>query len=263
MKKIFFISLAAFAAVCMLNSCKEDGPINGGGGGKKTGDSYDIKIDGKFDDWKSSDIPTAELGEIENDYPNLLVLKSCGDKDNIYFYLEVKLDEEQTWSTFGLYIDADNDPLSGGVSWLWSKEGAGFEYSIESEDGFLKNNTTYAVMNDIKCYKNLGPDGVEVWGEGWLGWDENVASGFDSNAGVVKDGVAYVEIAVERSIINAKKAGATVNVGAVTFKQRTWVENINTETGQDEGWWDWPNGGALPASEDGVGQAELLAVKLP
>lgn len=253
MKK-FYLILTALAMVGMVSACKQDNPAEQGGNGKKAGNSFDIKIDGQFDDWKSADIPTAELGDIEYEYPNLLVLKSCGDKDNLYFYLEVKLDDEQEWATFGIYVDSDNDPLTGGVSWLWSKEGAGFEYNIESENGFLKNHTTYAHMEDMKCYKNLGPDGVEVWGDGWLGWEDPAASGFDENAGVVKDGIAYVEFSVPRNIINAKKAGATVNVSAVTFRQRTW---------NDGGWWDWPNGGALPASEDGVGQADMLSVKLP
>lgn len=262
MKK-FYVIFAAIAMAGLMCACDNEDPVDQGGSGRKAGKSFDITIDGKFDDWKSADIPTAELGDIENEYPNLLVLKSCGDKENLYFYFEVKIDEAQEWATFGIYVDSDNNPSSGGVSWLWSKEGAGFEYNIESEEGFLQNNTTYAVMNDIKCYKNLGPDGVEVWGDGWKGWDENVASGFDKNAGVVKDGVAYFELAVARNVINAKKTGAIVNVSAVTFKQRTWVEKINPETNVDEGWWDWPNGGALPASEDGVGYADMLAVKLP
>lgn len=264
MKK-YSVILAALAMVGMVCAC-EEAPIddnNNGGGGKDNKNSFEIKVDGEFNDWTSEDIPTAELGEIENEYPNLLVLKACGDKDNLYLYFEVKLDPDQTWATFGVYVDSDNDPSTGGVSWLWSDEGAGFEYNIESEDGFLADHNTYAVMNDIKCYKNLGPDGVEVWGDDWLGWDENVASSFDKNAGVVRDGVAYFEISVPRNIINARKANATVNVSAVTFKQRTWKENINPETGVDEGWWDWPNGGALPASEDGVGTADMLAVKLP
>lgn len=262
MKKIFFISLAVIATLSMFCSCEKSGKGGQGGSGRKAGDSFDIKIDGQFADWKDAAIPTAELDEdMVTDYRNLLVLKSCGDKDNMYFYFEVAIDEEQTWSTFGLYLDVDNNPLTGGVSWLWSKEGAGFEYQIESEDGFLASNTAYAVMNDIKCYKNLGPDGVEVWGEGWLGWDENVASGFATNAGVVKDGVAYFEMAIPRNIISASKTGATVNVGGVTFLQRTWFENI--VDGVDEGWWEWPNGGALPASEGGLTEAELLSVKLP
>ena len=254
MKKLNFLfaALAVFGMVC---ACNDEGPVDEGGSGKSDGKGVEIKIDGQFADWASADIPTAELGDIEYEYPNLLVLKSCGDKDNLYFYFEVKLDKDQTWCTFGIYVDSDNDPLSGGVSWLWSKEGAGFEYNIESEIGFIDSATVaYNVMNDIKCYKNLGPDGVEVWGDGWLGWDENVAENFATNAGVVKDGVAYFELSVPRNIVNARKAGQTVNVGAVTFKQRTWNAG---------GWWDWPNGGALPASEDGVGYADLLAVKLP
>lgn len=254
MKK-FYVIFAAIAMAGMVCACNNDDPANQGGGGRKGGQSFDIKVDGKFDDWKSADIPTAELGDVETGYLNLLTLKACGDKDNIYFYFEVKLDEGQTWSTFGIYVDADNDPSTGGVSWLWDKGSAGFEYQLESEEGFLKDNNTYAVMNDIKCYKNLGPDGVEVWGDGWLGWDDNVASGFDQNAGVVKDGVCYFELAVARNVINAKKTGAIVNVGAVTFLQRTWNEG---------GWWDWPNGGSLPQAESGYGEgAELLKVKLP
>lgn len=255
MKK-FYVILAAIAMAGMVCACTDDDPVNNGGTGRKGGQSFDIKIDGQFDDWKSADIPTAELGdEIEHAYPNLLVFKSCGNADELFFYFEVKIDEAQEWATFGIYVDSDNDPLTGGVSWLWSDEGAGFEYNIESEDGFLANNTTYAVMNDIKCYKNLGPDGVEVWGDGWLGWDENVASGFDKNAGVVRDGVAYFELSVSRNTVNAKKAGAIVNVSAVTFKQRTWNEG---------GWWDWPNGGALPCDDElDYGHADMLQVKLP
>lgn len=263
MKKIYFISLAILATVGMLCSCEKGGKGHGGKNNGNGGDAnVEIKIDGEFTDWTSPSIATAEVTE-ESAYPYLHVMKVTADEDNLYFYFEYEIAEDQVKSALDIFIDNDHNPLTGFISWIWDKAGCGWEYLLESEQGFL--NTTYddagvptgingiRDMEDMKIYfaraytNPTSGEQVDAWGEG-ADQEELNNKDFSETKGIVIDGIAYFEVSVPRSVVNCTRAGY-IGVG-VTATQVTVPDG------------NWITKGVLPLDE-GVGKSFFLDVQIP
>ena len=255
MKKIYFISLAILATVGMLCSCEKGGK---GHGGKNNGNGEDanveIKIDGEFSDWTSTAIATAEYPEDGTSYPYLHIMKVAADEDNIYFYFEYELREGQTKSAIDIMIDSDHNPATGWISWIWDKGGCGYEYLLESEKGFL-NETADGIreMDDMAIiYASAWQDPVsgeqvDAWGAGAV-QEPLTNKDFTETKGYVKDGIAYFEMSIPRSVVNATRTGY-IGVG-------TTFTDVDATTG------DWNTAGILPLDE-GVGKSFFLDVQVP
>lgn len=244
MKK-YYVILAALAMVGMVCACNQDN-VEDGGNGKKD-DAVSIKIDGTFDDWKSNDIAFADLSDVEEtSYPNLTLMKAAADSKKVYFYFEYTLEDDQTVAPIDILINSDGDASTGFTSWIWSKEGCGWDFMLESEAGFLGENKTIADLSDMAVYKCIEGDGQDAWDDGSKFEQQNVDD-FIACKGAVKDGVAYFEVSVLRSVLNANKAGK------ITFG----VTMTDATTG------DWVTKGILPQSADGIGTADMLEVVLP
>lgn len=244
MKKFYFIAAALVMAgmVCACNNT--DDPVNNGKTNKEGGVS--VKIDGNFDDWKG-EFATADLSDVEEtSYPNLTIMKAGADSKKVYFYFEYTLEEGQTVAPIDILINSDGDTTTGFTSWIWSKEGCGWDFMLESEAGFLGENNTITALADMAVYKCMEGDGQDAWDTGSKFEQQNVED-FVECKGTVKGGVAYFEVSVLRSVINANKKG----------KMAFGVTMTDATTG------DWVTTGILPQVVDGIGNGDLLEVVLP
>lgn len=248
MKKVYFI-LAAIAMVSMFSCKKDDGKKDNKKGSDEEATSI-IVIDGKFDDWK--DVKTVASVADESAYPNLLTMKAVGDEDNLYLFFEYELVEDQNASAIDILINADGKGTTGFSSWIWGDGGCGWEYMLESENGFLADAETYKVMDDLKFYvcevwqNPTTGEQLDAWGDGAKFKEVENSSSFTENKGVVSNGVAKFELSIPRNTINASKKG-NISVG---------VTATNVVNG------DWVTAGILPL-EEGVGAGSMLEVALP
>lgn len=243
MKKYYFF--AALAVIGMVCSCNKDPKNNGGKEGEEETASF--KVDGSFDDWKGSSIATADLSGIEEtSYENLHVMKAAADSKKVYFYFEYELEDGQTIAPIDILINSDGDASTGFTSWIWSKEGCGWDFMLESENGFLGAGNTITDLSDMAVYKFVEGNGQDAWDPGSKFEQQNVDD-FIECKGSVKGGIAYFEMSILRSVINANKAG----------KLAFGVTMTDATTG------DWVTKGILPQSEEGIGSGDLLEVKLP
>lgn len=234
MKKVFLTILAAIAVVSMVSCNKDDN--KGGKKGGKTVTEVNIKIDGDLSDW--ADVPVgAEVSEDTDEArAALLTLKAGADAKNLYIYFEAQLEEDQAAAPIDIFINADGDTSTGFSSWLWSE--VGWEFLLESETGCLADANTVRDMDDMSIYK------AKTWqdaaGEQLDGWaagaemEQLELSGFCKSAGKVVNGIAFVEIAIERGAINARTKGS-LGLG-VEFHSATWGDigmlPIGTTTGE-------------------------------
>lgn len=245
MKKTFLLLLSAVTVFGMVMSCnKPDDP-------SKPDDPKDdpqepeetelIKIDGDFSDWSAAQgVATFDLGE-EFAYPGLLTMKAVADEESFFIYFEYELQEEQGASSpFEIFVDADNDITTGGASWLWSE--IGYEYMLEDESGWLDGNSVTDMASTMKIYNFDGVDGVDAWGEGGH-LTQLELSDFCESAGTISNGIAKVEVAVLRSVVNANKAGK-MSLGIVAYNE------------------GWGTTGVLPQGA-AAGAEPLLEINLP
>ncbi len=248
MKKTFLTILSAIAMVGMMASCEKqpDKPDK-----PDTPDTPDtpteiVSIDGNFNDWSAlKGAASAEIGE-DSAYPGLLSLKAVADDTYIYVYFEYELQEEgedgnlQTAAPFEIFVNSDNNSATGGYSWLWTDPG--YEYMLECETGFLGEGSTVRDMDDMNLYLFDGVDGVDAWAEGGHLTQQEVTA-FCESAGTVKSGIATVEVAFLRSVVNAAKAGKAT-LGIVAYNG------------------GWGTTGVLPQGA-AAGEVGLLEVTLP
>ena len=253
MKKVFFI-LASIAMVAMVCSCKKDTKKGGKTGGGDEPTAAAIVIDGNFSDWTVAGIAKTETPGEELQYGLALKMMGAADEDNIYFYFEVKLAEGITAAPFDIFLNSDCDPATGFISWIWDKTACGWDYLIETEAGFLKKEGEKFVLADFadanlyraKVWKDN--DGVQL--DGWATepvkaeQEKLTNKDFVDVKGKVQDGIAYFELSIPRSVVNANKKG-TLGVGITTSNQ------------------DWSTVGILPLDETGTGVAGFLDIALP
>ena len=246
MKKIFMI-LAAIAMVSMVACKKDDNKKDNKKDSEETTETS-IKVDGDFSDWSAikSGVSSCELGE-ENAYPGLLAMKAYADEDNLFIYFEYEIQEEQgNGAPIDIFVNADNNTATGGVSWLYTDDGMGYEFFVESEIGFLENNNA-AVRNmtDMAVYSFTGQNGTDAWDDvnGDNGLTKKDVQDFCESAGKVSNGIAKVEISILRSVINATKKG-TIGLGISTYFA------------------NWKTSGVLPQGA-AVGAEALMDVTLP
>lgn len=285
MKKFYLFLLAVLTVASLAISCKKDNtkpadkdkdtetvsndPQDGG-------DDAVITIGGDFSDWDNLDgVAECELDEDTGfSYPGLLCMKAIADEDYLYIYFQYQLqrtvpqaeegeeggeeggetmskaDEEedypfQTSAPFNLFVNIDNDPETGYTSYIWSKEGCGYEKYVESEMGFLADATSTQHMTDMKVYQASGADGADAWDpDGGLD-DLKLSDFFEDNVSL-SNGVATVECSVLRSAIECNKPGK-IAIGLIIYN------------GDIPG---WDETGVLPQGAT-AGSADLLEVVLP
>lgn len=211
-----------------------------------------IVIDGQFADWTAaaSGVTTALLPDGCTKV-SVLALKVTSDAENIYVYFEQELEEGQAASPFDFFLNTDGDDATGASTYLWTD--AGWDYLVESEEGFLASATAVQDMDDMALYKFIGPDGAD----GWDDPDEtddidapyqerSEETGFAASAGVVENGIAKVEVSIKRSIFGKNLGGKDkiIKVGILLYEGDSWKDN-----------------GVLPQEEDGAVCA-MMAVTL-
>lgn len=191
-----------------------------------------IKLDGIFSDW--SEVPANKLSSTTlpagASLTALKEMKVCADANFIYFYL--KIDQAQV-APLDIFINTDNNPATGAISWLWDPCGA--DYLIE---GFVAEG-----MADAIVFKKPTDTAQDAWD-----WAEAVATG----SGIV-------------SMSEIKSVSGTI----VEFEGSIVREMIPTTLSNEIGLGvfssnaDWAETGSLPAAAaDAATKAGLLTVKL-
>lgn len=254
--------MTAIALVAMVSCNKDDNKNKGNKGNGGNNETEDlITIDGNLDEWASiKGAATAELDEAFA-YPGLQVMKAIADETNIYVYFEYELqdavdtEEPQTNSPFEIFVDSDDNATTGGYTWLWGDAEdetykVGYEYMLESEAGWLEGTKVVDMSESMNIYNFDGVDGVDAWGEGGHLTQLQLNS-FCESAGKVVDGMAFVEVAVLRSVVNCSKPGKC-NIGIVAYST---YKNDKGET-------VWPTTGVLPQGA-AAGAERMLEVALP
>lgn len=234
-----------FMAALMVVSCQDNNkPDNKDkGNDNKGGDEVEeealITIDGQFKDW--ADAPQVFECYLPDGASkvSVLALKVTSDPEKIYIYFEQELEDGQEVSPFDFFLNTDGKDETGASTYLW--EDAGWDYLIESEDGLLGSATTVRDMTDMGIYKFVGPDGED----GWASEDYQIKTddaGFATSAGVVENGIAKVELSVERSVFEGLVKNITV--GILLYEGDSWADN-----------------GLLPQGEEGA-LCPMMAVEL-
>ena len=255
MKKVFLTLMTVIAVMVMVSCNKDDNkkkPNNNNQGGDET---ELVTIDGNLDEWAS--IKGAAVAELDEKfaYPGLTIMKAIADESSIYLYFEYELQEEtedviQVASPFEIFVNSDNNALTGGYSWLWGDPEdpdheyykVGYEYMLESEAGWLDGNKVVDMSESMNIYNFDGIDGVDAWDEGGH-LSQLELNSFCESAGKVVDGVAFVEVAFLRSVVNCTKSGKC-SLGIVAYNAA------------------WKTTGVLPQGET-AGKATMLEVVLP
>ena len=246
MKKVFMVLGSCLMAALVLLSCQDnnkpdnkDKDKNKENQEEEVEDNALITIDGQFKDW--ADAPQVFECYLPDgaEKVSVLALKVTSDADKIYIYFEQELEDGQSVSPFDFFLNTDGKDETGASTYLW--EDAGWDYLIESEVGLLGSATTVRDMDDMGIYKFVGPDGAD----GWDSEDYQIKTddaGFATSAGVVENGIAKVEVAVERSVFEGlvKK----ITVGILLYEGDSWKDN-----------------GVLPQGDEGA-LCPMMAVEL-
>lgn len=171
-----------------------------------------IKIDGDFTDW-------AYVGytytNAEGTGGTLLAIKTYASSGYLNFYLEGTPD--LTLDVMDLYIDTDNNPESGLISWMWPA-GSGAE--------FLCEGSVPGEWGDV--LEHTGPAGS--------GWDWNgvssFAEAFQFSAFKTVDGKKVIEFAIKRSVLGTMSK--FVNFGLIEsnsgWSEIGWIPLTQQET---------------------------------
>lgn len=229
MKKCFaLIAMASLLFACGDNSDK--------GGSKNEGPNVApdfeslITIDGDFSDWDALDaskVATAELAPLPVGDDALLKVKVYADEVFLSVYLE--FDEmaiaERSAVPFHVYLNADNDPTTGGGEEHWSDVDA--EYLLE---GFIMENEEFCSY-DPWIFAWHGMPNVVDWD--WGTEDEAIlqgGGGAGKGAGV---GNAY-ELQVIRDMVPGPWHDTTFTVGFDIQQNWSTVGHLPIETMTDE-----------------------------
>lgn len=238
-------------AALMVVSCQDNNKPDNKDKNKDNNDNPEeealITIDGKFTDW--ADAPKVAEAYLPDGATkvSVLALKVTSDEKYIYIYFEQELEDGQAVSPFDFFLNTDGKDDTGAGTYLW--EDAGWDYLIESEIGLLGSATTVRDMDDMSIYHFIGPDGEDAW-EDPDETDDNDApyqerlddSGFAASAGVVENGIAKVELSVERSVF--PNLAKTITVGILLYEGDSWADN-----------------GLLPQGEEGA-LCPMMSVEL-
>lgn len=252
MKKIFMTLGTCFMAALMVVSCQDNNkPDNSGknnqGGQDDVEEEALITIDGQFKDW--ADAPKVFECYLPDgaEKVSVLALKVTSDENKLYIYFEQELEDGQAMSPFDFFLNTDGKDETGASTYLW--EDAGWEYLIESEAGFLASATAVKDMADMALYKFIGPDGADGWDDPDESDDIDAPyqerteeSGFATSAGVVENGIAKVEVAVDRAVFEGMVKKITV--GILLYEGESWADN-----------------GLLPQGDEGA-LCPMMAVEL-
>lgn len=206
-----------------------------------------ITIDGEYSDWDAVEAIVATLPEVGTPkYSQLKTLKAYADEYFICLYME--FDPSNLVRTIDLFINDDNDPVTGhkNLSGGW-EECVG----LMLQGSFYNFNADYTTQLDGKSwdpsiYMFGGEDGGEAWE--WVNMGVGGAAS-SSIAAMIDETTAAVEIQIIREMLPIPLAD-TIGLGVI-------IETAN-----------WSSVGALPAiaEEDKIENGatnHLLSLTLP
>jgi len=170
-----------------------------------------IKIDGDFTDWTYVEYTHQNT---TGNGGSLLGIKTFASAGSLYFYLEGTPD--CNLDVIDLYIDTDNNPKTGFISWMYP-QGSGAEYLCEG--------SVSGGWGDV--LQHSGPSG-----NGWA-WNSisTFADAFQFSAFKTVDGKKVIEFSVKRSVLGAMSG--FVNFGIIESTSG-WTEIGHMPATQEE-----------------------------
>ena len=179
-----------------------------------------IKIDGDFADWAAAKNLAGIRVSDGASAAGIRLMKAVADESKVYIYFEYELTSNQGGcAPFDIIVDSDNNPATGARSWLWAQ--SGFEFFIESGQGFLDGDDAVGDLSDMAAYRFVGENGQGAWDASGLLQQED-AWGFAESAGVVANMIAKVELSFLRSVVDAE-SGSALAIGLLAHDY-TWSE---------------------------------------
>ena len=266
MKKAFWFIAAA---MLIFASCSKDPKKPNKPTGDDEGEEL-ILIDGEFADWaaapkvltvnRSAEYVGETISEDNQRIDAVKTMKVVADQYNIYFYFEVdmsimfkggapKWDGNKAVDGYAahlsIYVNTDNDPLTGGKEWEFAEQG--YEYYYEFADVFSRDASAVGEMAGGSMLKFTGEDGAELWASGDASQEEVTGEGLFAGWGKKDGDIIKYEVSLTRSFLNIP--GKKVSVGAIVYQDA-----------------DWMLMSALPQANSGVEGSwtgKLLEVELP
>lgn len=261
-KTILLLSAALFLFV----ACKKDKPDGPDGPDKPDTPTSDelIEIDGSFDDWSAAagvitvkndaSYVGQEVDESKQRIDALKVMKIAADKYNIYVYTEVDMSVVYAggvpnWEgvimdpakamALEVYIDADDNPATGGINWVWGT--CGWEYHLEAS---VFNPVAVGEMEGASFNKFTGEDGTDIWAVDPPAQEEMTDNGLCAGNGKLDGNIAKYEVAITRALL--PKLGKKCAIGVEILSE------------------NWMLMGVLPQANDGdAWQGKLESITLP
>ncbi len=134
------------------------------------GDIYEsFKIDGKLGDWESSGIePLLDTDNLQTD-PELKLERFYITQDESYFYFGFDAPVKNKGISYGLYIDVDNVPGSGGTSDKWGK-------AVTAEYNHLPEIEIYAYHDGNDTWSSSSPK--------YYSWDNSSSDWISASGGM-------------------------------------------------------------------------------
>ena len=189
-----------------------------------------IQIDGNFADWDA--VPSEQIASTTSTEGASLTalheMKATSDDNYIYIYLVY---DQANVAPIDIFINTDQNPATGGNSWLWDPCGA--DYMLE---GYVTENMGDAVVFNWPA--NLPQDGWE-WAE-VLGAGSGVMSMSDPKT--VNGSIVEVEMSIIKEMIPGTLS-SEIGIGIFSSNE------------------DWSETGSLPNLADGS-PAPLMKLKL-
>lgn len=190
-----------------------------------------IQIDGNFEDWNA--VPSEQLSSATSSSGASLTalqeMKVCADDNYIYIYLVY---DQSNVAPLDIFINTDNDPASGGNSWLWDPCGA--DFLIE---GFTTEKMEDAIVFNWPSDKPQdGWEWVEVLGAG-----SGIAN--MSEPKTVNGTIVETEISIIKEMLPTTLA-SEISIGIFSSNE------------------DWAETGSLPNASSGEPTQPLMKVKI-
>ncbi|MEA4978660.1 MAG: PKD domain-containing protein [Petrimonas sp.] len=190
-----------------------------------------IQIDGNFDDWDA--VPAEQLssaiGSSDASLTALHEMKACTDDNYIYLYLVY---DQSKVAPLDIFINTDNNPSSGGNSWLWDPCGA--DFLIE---GFITEKMEDAIVFNWPSDKPQ---------DGWE-WVEALGSGSGiinmSEPKTVNGNLVKVEMSIIKEMLPTSLA-SEIGIGIFSSNE------------------DWAETGSLPNAPSGSPAPPLMKIKI-
>lgn len=216
-----------------------------------------IIIDGNFDDWatasgvitvkNNSDYVGVEVDESRQRVDALKVMKIAADKYNIYVYTEVDMSViyrggVPNWEgtimdpakamALEVYIDADNNPATGGINWVWGT--CGWEYHLEASV-FSDQASAYGELEGGDFTKFTGEDGTDIWAVDPPAQESMTDNGLFAGNGKLDGNTAKYEVCITRALL--PKLGKSCAIGVEILSENWMLMGVLPQCNDAEGTW--------------------------